>query len=379
MMTSSAAELFQARSRDVVAGDLDRCCAALVPEFTSMRGRHVLLTGGGGFLGYYLVQALLAWNRRAADADRITLTVVENNVRGVPAWLHALDDPGLRRVEHDITVPLPDSCADFDYVIHAASIASPTFYRQHPIETMDANVNGLRLLLERARRLQDDGRPLGGFLYFSSSEIYGQPEAFAIPTPESYPGRVSSTGPRACYDESKRYGETLAVNFAQQYGLPVTMVRPFNNYGPGLKLTDRRVIPDLARDLLNGRDLVLLSDGTPSRTFCYITDAIIGYYKALIGGRPGEVYNIGSERPELTMKALAERLARVGRELFDYTGRVVVETSSDPSYLTDNPQRRCPDVSKARRELGFAPSIDPDEGLRRTMTWYAANAEGENA
>jgi dTDP-glucose 4,6-dehydratase/UDP-glucuronate decarboxylase len=344
-----------------------------------MAGRRMLLTGGAGFLGYYLVQTLLDWNRRALPADRITLTVVDNYILGVPAWLGGLRDERLRLAAHDVTQPMPDELGEFDYLVHAASIASPTFYRQYPIATMDANVTGLRLLLERVREQQERGRPAAGVLFFSSSEIYGDAEPRAIPTPETYPGRVSSTGPRACYDESKRYGETLCVNFAQQYGLPVTVVRPFNNYGPGLKITDRRVIPDLARDLLAGSDLVLHSDGSPTRTFCYVADAVVGYYQVLVHGRPGEAYNIGSESPEVTIEELARRIAGIGRELFGYSGRVVRHASSDAQYLTDNPRRRCPDISKARRELGFSPDITLDEGLRRTLLWYSDNREGQGA
>jgi UDP-glucuronate decarboxylase len=366
-------------ARDIVAADLDFCCTGTREELDRMAGARVLLTGGAGFLGHYLVQTLLEWNRRAAPRKRIALTVVDNYVRGVPGWLGDLNDEKLRLVQHDITQPLPEDCAEFDYVIHAASIASPTFYRRHPIATMDANVNGLRLLLERSRQLHDAGRPVRGFLFFSSSEIYGDPEAAAIPTPETYPGRVSSTGPRACYDESKRYGETLCVNFAQQYGLPVTMARPFNNYGPGLKISDRRIIPDLARDLFAGRDLTLHSDGTPSRTFCYVTDAVIGYFKILVHGRPGEPYNIGQETPEVTMKELAELVTNVGREVCGYSGTVVLEKSTDSRYLTDNPQRRCPDISKARRELGFAPTVPLVDGLRRSFVWYAENGTGQDA
>jgi nucleoside-diphosphate-sugar epimerase len=278
-------------------------------------------------------------------------------------------------VQHDITQPLPTAIGDFEYVIHAASIASPMFYRLHPIETMDANVIGLRLLLERARTQQDRGTAPAGFLYFSTSEIYGDPEPSAIPTPETYPGRVSSTGPRACYDESKRYGETLCANFARQYGLPITMARPFNNYGPGLRITDGRVIPDLARDLFAGADLVLHSDGSPTRTFCYVADAVVGYYKVLVRGTPGEAYNIGREDPEVTIEELARRMAALGAEMFGYSGRVVRKASDDPEYLTDNPRRRCPDISKARRDVGFAPEIPLNEGLRRALLWYADNNE----
>ena len=364
-------------AKDVVAVDLEQCCTHLRHEFGAMAGRRVLITGGAGFLGYYVVQALLQWNRRVPPADQIATIVVDNYVRGVPTWLTSLGDAaGLQVAVHDVTQPLPGVLGDFDYILHAASIASPTFYRQHPIETMDANVTGLRLLLDRTREQQERGRAASGFLFFSSSEIYGDPERTAIPTPETYPGRVSSTGPRACYDESKRYGETLCVNYAQRYGLPVTIVRPFNNYGPGLKITDRRVIPDLARDLFAGSNLTLHSDGSPSRTFCYVADAVIGYYRVLMRGRAGEAYNVGCDSPEISIELLAGRIAALGRELFAYPGQVVRQPSEDVRYLTDNPQRRCPDTTKARQELGFAPEILLDEGLRRTLLWYSGNREG---
>jgi dTDP-glucose 4,6-dehydratase/UDP-glucuronate decarboxylase len=376
---SSVSVLPGQTASDVVARDLEYCCERLAGVFGDMAGRRVLLTGGAGFLGYYLIQSVLEWNRRAPAADPIALTVVDNYIRGVPAWLEALRDERLHLAAHDVVQPLPEALGAFDYVLHAASIASPTFYRQHPIATMDANVTGLRLLLDRSRLQQDRGHPLRGFLFFSSSEIYGDPEPGAIPTPETYPGRVSSTGPRACYDESKRYGETLCVNFARQYGLPIAMVRPFNNYGPGLKITDRRVIPDLARNVLGGADLVLHSDGSPTRTFCYVADAVVGYYQALAHGRPGEAYNIGADRPEVTIDDLARRMAAAGRDLFGYTGQVVSQPSPDALYLTDNPQRRCPDISKARHELGFSPEVQLDEGLRRTLRWYAQNSDGQAA
>jgi dTDP-glucose 4,6-dehydratase/UDP-glucuronate decarboxylase len=238
---------------------------------------------------------------------------------------------------------------------------------------MDANVVGLRNLLEYARAEADAGRPLDGFLFFSTSEIYGDPDAASIPTPENYRGNVSCTGPRACYDESKRYGETLCVNFAGQYGVPVAIARPFNNYGPGLAITDRRVIPDLASDVFAGRDMVLLSDGGATRTFCYIADAITGYYRILFRGRPGEPYNIGTETPEISMRGLAETIAEVARRDHGYTGKVVLGVSDDPDYLTDNPNRRCPIIAKARDELGYEPRIDLPDGLTRALAWYAEN------
>jgi nucleoside-diphosphate-sugar epimerase len=363
---------------EVVASDLEAIGSALREELPLMAGKRLLITGGAGFLGYELVQAMLRANE--SGGDLIRLTVYDNFARGMPAWLESLvGNEHLAVVEHDIRKPLPDDIDDFEFVIHAAGIASPTYYRKRPIETMDANVNGLRSLLDWSTRQQERGQPVEGFLFFSSSEIYGDPVLEAIPTPETYRGNVSCTGPRACYDESKRYGETLCVNFAQQYGLPVRIARPFNNYGPGLKITDRRVIPDFARDILADRDIVMLSDGSATRTFCYVADAVAGYYKVLVRGHDGEAYNIGVEEPEISMGELAERLAELGRRYFDYSGQVVRRQSEEQDYLVDNPSRRCPLITKAREHLGYRPRIDLDEGLRRTLLWYADNRESAEA
>jgi nucleoside-diphosphate-sugar epimerase len=190
---------------------------------------------------------------------------------------------------------------------------------------------------------------------------------------------VSCTGPRACYDESKRFGETLCVNFTRQHGLPIKVARPFNNYGPGLKITDRRVIPDFARDILNGRDIVMLSDGSAKRTFCYSSDAITGYYKVLVTGGPGEAYNVGVETPEISMLELADRLVTISKEQFGYQGKLVRQESPDKDYLVDNPNRRRPVITKARTQLGYDPKVGIDEGLRRSMIWYAGNREAAEA
>ena len=198
----------------------------------------------------------LAWNDAHPDEPPIGVTVLDNFFREAPLWLKELGRrPEVDLMVHDVRGPLPDQMGDFAYIIHAAGIASPTYYRAHPIETMDANINGLRSLLDYARQRLEAGLDMEGFLFYSSSEIYGDPAPDAIPTPETYRGFVSCTGPRACYDESKRYGETLCVNFARQHGIPVTAARPFNNYGPGMKITDGRVIADFFRDALAGRDL----------------------------------------------------------------------------------------------------------------------------
>jgi UDP-glucuronate decarboxylase len=360
----------------VATEDLERLAERLDPVFREMSGARLLLTGGAGFLGYYLVQAPLTWNRANPGSDPIHVTVHDNFSRGRPDWLTLQEGAELRTVRRDVLDPMPSDEPLFDFVVHAASIASPTYYRRYPIETMDANVHGLRILLDHAAARVGTPTPVAGMLFFSTSEIYGDPDPANIPTPETYRGLVSSTGPRACYDESKRYGETLCVNFAAQRSVPATIVRPFNNYGPGLGIEDRRVIPDLARDVLAGRDIVLLSDGSATRTFCYVADAVDGYYRALMRGRAGEPYNIGADAPEISVADLAERVRRIGAELVGYRGRVVREEADDPDYLVDNPNRRCPVIDKARRELGYEPEVALDDGLERSLRWYIEQTGG---
>ncbi len=367
-------------SKDIICNDLEYICSNLKEVFACLSGKRLLITGGAGFLGYYLIQSILYWNKKTDDGQHIKISVYDNFIRGVPEWLTKLEENvNLILVKHDITKPLPVDIKDFHYIIHAASIASPTYYRMYPIETMDANVNGLRILLEYCQRQKEKKRPVEGFLYFSTSEIYGDPMPENIPTPESYNGNVSCTGPRACYDESKRYGETLSVIFSKKYDLPIKIARPFNNYGPGLKITDKRVIPDFIRDILEGRDIIMLSDGSPTRTFCYIADAIVGYYKILVRGKSGKPYNIGVEDPEISIADLAERVVCQARELFDYKGKVVHQTTTDENYLVDNPNRRCPNITEARNDLDYNPGIELYEGLRRSLIWYRENCEAVEA
>jgi nucleoside-diphosphate-sugar epimerase len=365
---------------ELLEEDLAAICTDLAEEFGAMGGGRLLITGGGGFLGYYLVQAALHWNKTRGKGAAIEVTVYDNYMRGVPAWLEALKgDAHLSLVRQDIIEPLPRDIGHFDYVIHAAGIASPIYYRAQPLKCIGANINGLRNLLDYSLAEKKADRPLKGFLFYSSSEIYGDPAASAIPTPETYRGNVSCTGPRACYDESKRFGETLCVVYAKHEGLSITMARPFNNYGPGLKITDGRVLPDFAKDVLAGRDIVMLSDGSPKRTFCYATDAVTGYYKVLVRGQAGEAYNIGIDKPEISVAELAQLTVAAAQRLFGYRGKVVRGQSQEADYLIDNPNRRCPVIDKARAALGFNPSVLVDEGVTRSLIWYHHNRIAEAA
>jgi dTDP-glucose 4,6-dehydratase/UDP-glucuronate decarboxylase len=348
--------------------DARRVLPELGPLNQRFAGKNILLTGAAGFLGSHFIHYFLALNDAGLLDKPCRLIAWDNFARGTPPWLEAI------RSRTDLLCETRDivqkqSLAPVDFIIHAASIASPIFYRKHPIETMDANVTGLRHLLDAAV-----ARPVESFLFFSTSEIYGDPDPANIPTKETYRGNVSCTGPRSCYDESKRYGETLCVNFCQVHKVPVKIVRPFNNYGPGLKISDRRVLPDFFRDVLAGRDIVLLSDGRATRTFCYISDAINGYLRALLSAHQGEPFNIGADAPEISMRDLAEMVVKIsGQKL-----RVEHRQSDDPKYLADNPQRRCPNLEKSRRLLAYEPRVPLPAGLERMYQYYLANPVAED-
>ena len=343
---------------ELLRTDLDYVCDNLQAEFGRMAGKRLLITGGAGFLGYYLVQSALHFNSTRSPGQPIRVTVWDSFIRGTPSWLTALaGTPHLTVERRDLIEPLPQPMPDFEWIIHAAGIASPPFYRKYPLKTIDANINGLRNLLEYSVAQAAKGKPVEGFLFYSSSEIYGDPTPDWIPTPEHYRGLVSCTGPRACYDESKRFGETLCVVFAQQHGVPTKIARPFNNYGPGLKITDRRVISDFAREVFAGRDLIMYSDGKPTRTFCYSADSITGYYKVLVKGHAGESYNVGTEKPEISMAELAQKVIAISSDLFDYRGKLVHMPNPEADYLVDNPNRRCPNIDKGRAHLGYDPTI----------------------
>jgi UDP-glucuronate decarboxylase len=334
---------------------------------TRFSGKTILLTGGGGFLGTYFVNYFTALNDLEVINKPCKLYIVENFIRGVPSWFESIKNrKDVVVIEEDINKPLDLPKSDF--IIHAATIASPTYYRKHPIETMDANVIGLRNLLEFAKN-----NPCESFLFFSTSEIYGDPDPLNIPTKETYRGNVSCTGPRACYDESKRYGETLCVNFHQQFNIPIKVVRPFNNFGPGLRLTDKRVIPDFFNNVLENKKIVILSDGKATRTFCYISDAITGYLQALLSSHNGEAFNIGTSYPEITMLELAQTISKVVNSSTEIEHEYQV--SSDTDYLTDNPQRRCPDLTKSKELLGYEPIVSLEEGLTRIYNYYKDNRE----
>lgn len=361
--------------KKIVAQDLARIYDGLTPaEREGLRDRTILLTGGAGFLGFYFISFLTHYQEALGIKKVICL---DNFQVGCPGWLRELSAAG--RVElHRFNVITDDiagvpGVAEADLIYHMASIASPVFYRKYPIETLDANIWGLRRLLDFYCR-----KPIKGLAFFSSSEIYGDPTPENIPTPETYRGNVDCQGPRACYDEAKRFGETMCYLFHQKYDMPISIIRPFNNYGPGMRLNDARVPADFANAVRQGRDIEMFSDGSPTRTFCYVSDAVTGYLKCLLHAGDGfEAFNIGMDRPEISIRQLADIYVQAGREIFGYAGEARFAVPEDRAYLENNPSRRCPVIDKARKLLGYDPQIAVEQGVRFFLEYIKESAEEE--
>ena len=349
----------------VIESDVDRIVADLGPLLDRFSATTVLVTGANGFVCSYIVDVLARWNERAPSP--CTVLAMDNMVTGkVDRLAHLVGRDDIRFVRHDVTKPFATDLAA-DWMVHGASIASPTVYRAYPLETLDANINGTRHLLELAKVSRAKGA-----LLLSSSEIYGDPDPAFLPTPETYRGNVSCSGPRACYDESKRLAETLGYIYFNYFKVPVTVVRPFNVFGPGQPITDGRIIPDLMKSALNKEPITLLSDGKATRRFCYISDFIRAIMTLWVEEKShGEAFNVGNDEIEISVKDLSERMCAVAAEVYGEACMTVVSArSEDRNYTTDNPQRRCPDLAKIRKTIGYQPQVGLDEGLKRTLLSY---------
>lgn len=341
------------KSEKIVSDDVNEIISDIVDVAKILQNKTVLVVGGKGFIGTYFVRTLLGLNQ--VFSESIKILVLDNLITVKDK--SEFNDPNLKFIEYDISKKIAIK-EKIDYIIHTASIASPPVYRKFPIETIDVNYQGTRNLLDLAKE-----KKIESMLFLSSSEIYGDPTI--VPTPESYWGHVSSTGPRACYDESKRLAETICVLYHKLYNIPIKIARPFNVYGPYLNLEDGRMIPDFMKNALRHSEIIIHSDGTPTRSFCYISDAMKAFFKIFLLSPSGSIFNVGNDE-EISVK----RVAEIIRNVMDKSIKIKIQPSSDSNYTIDNPQRRCPDLKKIKNSIGFSPQINLQKGIERIYNWY---------
>jgi len=344
----------------IISEILEDIVNRLGEESRFLEGSTLIISGGAGFLGSYFLGVIHLLNEKFL-AKPCHVISIDNYITGTKeSFVGDVYGEHIKRVEADIRTPFSVPEPVVDYIIHAAGLASPVYYNKYPLETIESTIHGAKNLLELARQKKPKS-----FLLFSSSEIYGDPHPASIPTPEHYKGNVSCTGPRACYDESKRLAETLCLTYHQLYDIPLKIVRPFNVYGPGMKPSDHRVVPDFITRAIAGAPLRVHGSGNQTRTFCFISDAVVGFFKVLLSQKNGEVYNVGTDREEINMAKLAHLVA----EYFDNQIEINLVDYSE-AYPADEPRRRCPDITKISRELDFHPTWDLRSGLKKTVEWY---------
>ncbi len=336
--------------------DIEEIVSRLGQSAETLSGKTVALTGGRGFLGRYFTEIFSFLNEHVLSQP-LKLFVFDNLITAGKDGSKIPEIKNVTFIEHDVIQPY-EWQGDLDYIIHAAGIASPYYYRAYPLETLEVSITGSKNMLELATKHQ------ARMVFFSSSEIYGDPDQKHVPTPESYRGNVSCHGPRACYDESKRVGETLCSIYHDIDGVSTGIIRPFNVYGPGMQESDYRVLPNFASRIKAKQPLNLYGTGNQTRTYCYVTDAMVGFLLVLLKGGPGEVYNIGNPKPEISVLDLAKKIETIVDHKVEYN---IVEYPD--SYPPDEPNRRCPDIRKAHLQIDYNPAITLEEGLRRFLNW----------
>ncbi|MFM2360976.1 MAG: hypothetical protein RLY16_2969 [Bacteroidota bacterium] len=338
----------------IVLADLEQIVAADLP-WQQFYNKTVLVTGANGFLPAYMVKTLL-WLNHKQNANIKVIGLVRNIEKAKLKFKDYLQDAHLELWHTNIDAPLshPDN---IDFIIHAASQASPKYYGVDPIGTLSANVLGTYHLLELAAT-----KKVERFLYFSSSEVYGALAASDSIAESSY-GAIDPTQVRSCYAESKRMGETLCVSFMAQKQVPVVMARPFHTYGPGLSLDDGRVFADFVANIIKREDIVMNSDGSAVRSFCYLADATIGFFTVLLNGKAGEAYNVGNPAGAISIKELATLLVNLYPQL---NLKAVFKTVDPSQYLTSTFNKLCPDISKINA-LGWEPTTSVADGFKKTI------------
>jgi len=312
-------------------------------QLNKIKGKSLLITGGAGFIGSFLCEELLVRGHNVVCLDNFS-TGRESNVK------HLFENPRFKLIKHDVTKPIE---LETDFIFHLASPASPVDYRKLPIETSMTNSLGTFNMLNLAKK--NESR----FLLVSTSEVYGEP--LIHPQKEDYWGNVNPIGVRSCYDVSKRFAENLTINFFRRHGLNARIARVFNTFGPRMRTDDGRAIPNFIVQSLTGEPITVYGDGKQTRSFCHISDMIDGLMEFMFtDGLSAQVINLGGseERTILSVAGLIKKLTESKSEIIF------------KPLPEDDPTRRRPDTTKAKRLLNWGTKTDLNEGLKKTIKWF---------
>lgn len=316
--------------------------------------KKILLLGSEGFLGKYFVQYFEILIDRGY---KLMVDCIDNNVSSEEKLKIISFNKSIKHYKTDVMKY--NKKTKYDLIIFLAGIASPTIYKKYPIESLEVSYLGAKKFLEKSRL----DKSL--FIFFSSSEIYGNPDLKHIPTNENYYGNVNSFGPRSCYDEGKRVGETLCYIYKNYFKTKIKIIRPFNIFGPGMSKNDDRVIPRFVRAIKKNKPLTIYNNGNQTRSYCYISDGLFGFLKVITKGGNGEIYNVGNNKEEISINNLVKFFYKT------ITKNIQIKKMKYPrNYPANEPLRRKPDLSKIKKDTGYKPMVNLKKGLIKFISFY---------
>ena len=328
-------------------------------NWLSFANKTILITGANGFLPAYMVETLLLLNKDTLKNKSCkVLALVRNKRHTLERFSDYLDDSNLEIIVQDVSTEIQIH-QKIDYIIHAASPASPKYYNTDPVGVIMPNVLGTKNTLDLAMKNRVEG-----YLYFSSGEVYGQLPDGQILDENQY-GLLDPTSIRACYGESKRMGENLCVSYGHQYDIPIKIVRPFHTYGPGMKLDDGRVFADFVKNIVNNENIEMKSDGSASRAFCYLSDATIAFFKILLEGEKNNAYNLANSNEIITIKDLAKKLVNI----FPDRKLKAIFTEQNTDYLQSPVKGNEINTTKLE-SLGWKAITSIEDGFKKTIRSY---------
>ena len=350
-----------ANERDIVLEDIKEIISQLGNAIERLSGKTILITGPSGLLAAYFVDMIAYVNdHKLIKEPAKIIGLTRSEIAPTDRLGYLLGRKDIAFEIHNVIEPYAPK-EKIDFIIHVAGNSAPATFQSDPLGTIDVNVQGLRWILEYARN-----NSVESVLYFSSGEIYGNPPPDQIPTPETFNGNVSPLSPRACYTESKRLCEALCKIYWEKFGVPVKIVRPFIVYGPGLRSDDRRVMADFMRAGIENVAIKMLSEGKDTRSYCYITDASVAFWRILFSDRNAEPFNVASDLEEVSIKELAEVVHKICgiEKAVEYP-----QEDKEVNFLKEAPQRVRPDITKIRTLFHIEPKIFLEAGLKRNINW----------